>query len=476
LVHGRLLKSLLASRHDAAPPRPEELTRMETIPPLPPATGGSAVLKVVAIGLLGTCLIVPLALVWILVAERSARRDEVVTETVSSIGRAQTVGGVVLDLPYDALERQANGTMVTVTRHAFIHPEQLTIEATATPEIRHRSLYSVIVYRTAVKLRGTIVPPDLARLDAEATAVHWDRATTTVEISDLRGTLSVSPLTFGDRSVSLEPMSDASPFLAGIRGHTPLVAEATGAIPFAVDLTLAGSDALRFVPTGKATDVRLASPWRDPGFSGAFLPTSRATDGQGFQARWQVSYLARNFPHAWLDANVDRATMRGQRQASSFGVTFVQAVDHYQQTERAVKYGLLFVMLTFTVFLLWELLRNLRLHPVQYLLIGAALVVFYLLLLSLAEHMRFALAYAIAAGATIALVAAYAASVLAAGRRGALGIGAWLTALYGVLFVLLQLEDVALLVGTIFVFVMLALVMFLTRRIDWSGARVPEPV
>jgi inner membrane protein len=334
----------------------------------------------------------------------------------------------------------------------------------------------VIVYRTTVRMRGRIAPPDLARLNAEATLVHWDRATMTVEISDLRGTRAVSPLTFGDRAVSLEPMSGSSPFAAGIRGHTPLVAGETAAIPFAVDLTLAGSDVLRFVPTGKATDVRLASSWRDPGFHGAFLPTTRASDGEGFQARWQVSYLARNFPHAWLDASVDRTTMREQRAASSFGVTFVQAVDHYQQTERAVKYGLLFVMLTFTVFLLWELLRNLRLHPVQYLLIGAALVVFYLLLLSLAEHMPFVQAYAIAAGATIALVAGYSASVLAAGVRGALGIGAWLSALYGVLFVLLQLEDVALLVGTIFVFVMLALVMFLTRRIDWSGARVPEPV
>jgi inner membrane protein len=449
---------------------------MDTIPPLPPSTGGSAVLKVVAIGVLGTCLIVPLALVWILVAERAARKDAAVTETVSSIGRAQTVGGVVLDLPYEALERQANGTVVTVTRHAYIHPEQLTIEGTATPEIRHRGIYKVIVYRTAVKLRGTIAPPDVARLNAGATTVHWDRAATTVEISDLRGTLAVSPLTFGDRQVALEPMSESSPFAAGIRGLTPLAPDTTAAIPFSVDLTLAGSEALRFVPAGKSTDVRLASPWPDPGFSGAFLPTSREAGAQGFQARWQVSYLARNFPHAWLDANVDRMTMRNQRQASSFGVTFVQSVDHYQQTERAVKYGLLFVLLTFTVFLLWELLRNLRLHPIQYLLIGAALVVFYLLLLSLAEHMRFALAYGIAAGATIALVAGYSASVLSAGIRGAIGIGGWLTALYGVLYVLLQLEDVALLIGSIFVFVMLALVMFLTRRIDWSGGRVPEPV
>ena len=449
---------------------------MPAVPPLPPRTGGSAVLKVVAIGILGTCLMIPLTLIWILVAERSSRRDEVVKDTVSSIGRAQTVGGIVLDLPYEALERQANGATATVTRHAYVHPEQLTIAATATPEIRHRSLYEVIVYRTTVRMTGTITPPDLARLNAAPVAVHWDRAATTIEIADLRGTLAVSPLTFGDRQVTLEPTTETDVFAKGVRGVTPLAADAATPIPFAVDLTLAGSDALRFVPTGKATDVRLGAAWPDPGFSGAFLPTTRSTTADGFQARWQVSYLARSFPHAWIEGTVDRTAMQLQRSQATFGVSFVQPVDHYQKTERALKYGLLFVLLTFTVFLLWELLRNLRLHPVQYLLIGAALVVFYLLLLSLTEHMRFAIAYGVAAGATIALVAGYAASALATGVRGALGIGTWLSALYGVLFVLLQLEDVALLVGSVFVFVMLALVMFLTRRIDWSGARVPEPV
>jgi inner membrane protein len=449
---------------------------MTAVPPLPPRTGGSAVLKVVAIGVLATVLIVPLALVWILVAERSTRRDAAVTEIVSSIGRAQTVGGVVLDLPYDALERQPNGSTTTVTRHAYVHPDQLTIEATATPEVRHRSLYSVIVYRTSVRLKGTIRPPDLGKLNAAPVAIHWDRAATTVEISDLRGTLAVSPLLFGDRPLTLEPTTETAVFASGVRALTPLTPDGAAPVAFAVDLTLAGSDALRFLPTGKATTVRLGAGWPSPGFSGAFLPTTRTTTAQGFEAQWQVSYLARAFPQAWLEGTVDRTTLLYQRNQSTFGASFVQAVDHYQQTERAVKYGLLFVILTFTVFLLWELLRNLRLHPIQYLLIGAALVVFYLLLLSLAEHMWFAAAYGIAAAATIALVAGYSASVLAAGLRGALGIGAWLSALYGVLFVLLQLEDVALLVGSVFVFLMLALVMYLTRRIDWSGARVPEPV
>lgn len=448
-------------------------------PPLPPRAGPSAVLKVVVIGFIGTCLLVPLMMVWTLVAERSSRRDEVVTEVTASVGKAQTVGGIVLGIPYDVVQPAATGGTATVSRMAYVHPEQLTIDASLAPEVRRRTHYDVVVYRTKVRLTGTIAPPDLDRLGAGASTVHWDRATTTVEITDLRGTVAVSPLTFGDRTLTLEPMADTGAvFAPGVRGPTPLAGPDSGPIPFEITLTLAGSEALRILPAGKATEVKLTSPWPNPGFNGAFLPTTQSISAGGFTAAWQVSYLARTFPHAWLASDTDRGGMLTNRLNSTFGVTLVQGVDHYQQTERAVKYGLLFVLLTFTVFLLWELLRNLRLHPVQYLLIGAALVVFYLLLLSLAEHLAFSIAYGIAAGATVALVAAYSASVVEAGLRGALGIGAWLSALYGVLYVLLVLEDLALLVGSVFVFAVLAAVMFLTRRIDWGGwgARSPEPV
>jgi inner membrane protein len=453
-----------------------------TPPPLP-RPQPSAVLKVLVIGVIATCLFVPLMMVWSLVAERSSRREEVVTEVTASVGKAQTVGGIVLAVPYDVSQPAANGGTTTSTRVAYVHPEQLTIDASLVPEIRRRALYDVVVYRTRVRLTGTIAPPDFERLGAEASTVHWDRAATTVEITDLRGTLAVSPLTFGDRTVTLEPMADTGAvFAPGVRGPTPLPGPDAAPVPFEITLTLAGSEALRFLPTGKATEVKLTSPWPSPGFNGAFLPATQAITDSGFTAAWQVSYLARTFPHAWLSGNTDRGALLSNRLNSTFGVSLVQGVDHYQKTERAVKYGLLFVVLTFTVFLLWELLRGLQLHPVQYVLIGAALVVFYLLLLSLAEHLAFATAYGIAAGATAALVAAYSASVLAAGVRGALGIGAWLGALYGLLYVLLVLEDLALLVGSVFVFGVLAAVMFLTRRIDWGGwgplrePRATEPV
>jgi inner membrane protein len=443
------------------------------LPPLPPRTGSSALLKILAIGILGFCLLIPLALIWTLIEDRSTRRDQVVAETTASVGAPQAIGGIVLDVPYDVPERSQNGVVTLVTRHAYILPEQLSIEAALAPEVRRRSQYSAIVYRTTVRMQGTLGAPDVLKLAPDAAAVHWDRAAITVEITDLRGTLAVSPFRWGDREVALEPMNETGVFAHGVRGLAPLTPDATGPQRFAVDLTLAGSQSLRFVPSGKATEVSLSSPWPDPGFTGAFLPATRSVSPSGFSATWQVSYLARSFAHTWLSTAASLDALERQRAASSFGVNLVQTVDEYQQTERAVKYGLLFVLLTFTVFLLWELLKNLRLHPVQYVLIGCALVVFYLLLLSLAEQMAFGLAYLIAAGATVTLVAAYAASVLRAGLRGALGIGGWLSGLYGVLYVLLRLEDLALLVGSVFVFLVLAAVMYLTRRFDWNDMRVP---
>jgi inner membrane protein len=221
------------------------------------------------------------------------------------------------------------------------------------------------------------------------------------------------------------------------------------------------------VPTGKATEVSVTSSWPHPGFSGAFLPETRQTTAAGFTASWRVAYFARAYPQAWLNGAIDQDEHRRRVGASQFGLDLVQTVDQYQQAERATKYGLLFILLTFASFFLWELLQTLRLHPVQYLLVGCALIVFYLLLLSISEHVAFATAYLVAAGATVGLVGAYSAAILRAGLKGALVVGGWLASLYGLLFVLLQLEDVALLVGAIAVFAALALVMFLTRRVEW---------
>ena len=297
-------------------------------------------------------------------------------------------------------------------------------------------------------------------------------------MSDVRGLSAVSPLTFGDSRVELEPGGDQGPLMSGgLRAATPLgalmaagpqVTADQGGIPFAVNLTLAGTEALAFVPAGTATDVTLRSTWPDAGFSGAFLPESRQVSSAGVTAHWQVAHFARGYPQAWVKGATDEDDHRRRVAESEFSLALVQTVDQYRQAERAVKYGVLFILLTFVVFFLWEVLAALRLHPVQYLLVGSALVVFYLLLLSISDT-PFGAAYAISAAAITVLVAGYASAILRAGVRGASVVGGWLASLYGVLFVLLQLEDIALLVGALVVFVALASVMWLTRRIDWYG-------
>jgi inner membrane protein len=235
---------------------------------------------------------------------------------------------------------------------------------------------------------------------------------------------------------------------------------------------MGGSSRLVVVPAGDETVVSLSSPWPDPSFDGAWLPGQRQVGAGGFDATWRVLNLARNFPSHWTDRQVDERRLS----ASAFGVSFLSPVDTYRTNERAVKYQLLFLGLTFLCFTLIELLAALRVHPVQYLLVGLALCLFYLLLLSLSEQIGFSRAYPIAAAAVVVLVTAYVRSVLATPAR-ALVIGGFLSALYGFLYVLLQIQDYALLVGSAGLFAVLGAVMWLTRRVDWYalGARTPEP-
>jgi inner membrane protein len=227
-------------------------------------------------------------------------------------------------------------------------------------------------------------------------------------------------------------------------------------------LALAGSDSLRLLPAGSDTEVHLSSLWTDPSFEGAYLPVERAVNEAGFEAKWKVLRLARGFPPQWKSGDVALA----QLDSSLVGVRLLSPVDAYTTTDRAVKYELLFIYLTFGAMFLVEVMARRRVHPVQYALIGFALCLFYLLLLSLAEHTGFLVAYATAAVAITLLIAGYSRAVLGTRGRTA-AVAALVSTLYLYLFVLLQIQDYALLVGSVGLFVALAIVMYLTRGIDW---------
>lgn len=429
----------------------------------------SVTAKLVVIVFLTCLLVVPLGMVWALVAERAERRDDVVAEVGAIWGRQQTVGSVALSVPFDTVS-VAGGVATRTSRRAVVLPSTLTIEADLVPEVRRRSIFSVNLYRTSLRVSGTFAIPDIARLGVTPETVRWQQATFDAGVTDLRGMVSVTPLDWGGEPIALEPSAGDGPLGPGLRAITPVRAGAV--VPFRLEMVVAGSDRLMFMPSGADTHVTLRSSWTSPGFTGSLLPLAHEIGPDGFQAEWRSNHLARPLPQAWIDTSVDPRTIQDKAASSAFGLNLVTTIDHYRQTERAVKYGVLFIALTFAVFLVWDLVERLRLHPVQYLLVGLALIVFYLLLLSLSEQLRFAAAYGTAAAATVALVAGYASRVLAAGRRG-LAMAGWLGLLYGLLYVLLSLEDLALLVGSIVVFLALAAVMYFTRGVDWYGTRDP---
>jgi inner membrane protein len=244
----------------------------------------------------------------------------------------------------------------------------------------------------------------------------------------------------------------------------PIDLDALGAQPVDVQITLklAGTEALQLLPLARSTDVTMRAPWNDPSFIGAALPLEHAIDAHGFRARWHLLDLNRSYGQHWTD----REDMRAALAASAFGVQLYQPVDVYQRNVRAGKYGLLFIAMTFVAFFLFEVLKRLRVHPVQYLLVGAALATFYVVLLALSEQIGFGPAYALAAAAVVLLVGGYAMAVLRARRAGAL-LGGVLGLIYAMLYGLIAAEQYALLVGALALLVVVGLMMYLTRRIDW---------
>jgi inner membrane protein len=433
-------------------------------------------LKIVILAFLMIVLLIPLAMIGNIVSERQQRARQVYAEVAQGWGSAQTVGPVLLSVPYRESVTEPNGRIVTFDRTARFLPEDLQIDAQVEPEVRRRSLYDVVVYTAHVKMTGYFRRPNLAlvRLDPSAT-VLWDDAKVTLPVTERKGIVPGATLKWRETGMELSPSAPA-PFAPAL--GTGLEASATGLregesemkLPFEIKMDVKGTGSIQLQPSGKSTVVHLTAPWRDPSFMGGFLPDSREVTDQGFDATWRLTSLSRPYPQAWRDGEFSESDLSANLARAAFGATFIQTVDAYQQTDRSIKYGALFILLTFTTFVLVELLQSVRVHPVQYLMVGAALCLFYLLLLSLSEHLRFGVAYAIGAAATIGVITMYTMNVLGGLRQG-LMTGTGLTGLYVFLYVLLQLEDYALLTGSVALFLILAFLMFITRRINWYELR-----
>jgi inner membrane protein len=446
--------------------------------------------KIALVLILALLVQLPLGMIDGLTAERKARRDSVVADIAHSAAEAQQLAGPVILVPYTRRTTQVttrsddSGRKQSVSRERIrkgwvaLLPETLAIDGALRLQTKRRGIYSARLYTGEFELRGRfVVPPEhpIRRSDPE---VEWGHALLVIGVSDPRGIREGLRIDWDGAPLALLPGgADAVPVLArGIHADlgpvSPTAATAPAEHRFRITLALRGSQRLDIVPLGRSTRVALASDWPHPSFTGRVLPEAdtRISDA-GFAATWATTHYASNLAQALQGC---LRTMRCDDYArGAFGVAFIEPVELYLTTERAVKYGFLFIGLTFAAFFLFELLAGLAIHPVQYALVGVALAVFFLLLLSLSEHFAFARAYACAALACVALIGFYLRFVLRGARRGLL-FGAALGGLYALLYAILRLEDHALLMGSTLLFALLAATMIGTRRIDWYRVGLPR--
>ncbi len=435
----------------------------------------SQMLRLLLVGFLALLLQIPIALIAELVSERQERRQEAAAEVSSKWGNTQIITGPALVVPYTHrwTEFGTGGQEVTRTevRNAIFLPERLHTRGSIDSETRYRGIFSVPVYRLGLTVEGEFARPSFSELGVEPAAVDWERTYLAVGISDSRAIQEETAVSWNGQPVSFLPGTGA--FLDGIAGiHAVVaVADAPERFKFSFPLSLNGSLGLYLTPFGQQTAVELQSDYGHPSFQGNWLPAELSVSATGFQAKWSIPFLGRNYPQAWpAEAKMSEAI-----DGSRFGVELVHPVDHYRMAERSVKYAFLFILLPFAVVWLIEVLVGVRVHPIQYLMLGAALCLFYLLELSLSEHIGFPLAYALASISIIALVGAYSAAVLHRKQLASL-LAAGVALLYAYLYILLMNEDYALLIGSLGLFVILAAVMYATRRVDWytAGSRPPE--
>lgn len=412
-------------------------------------------------------LLAPLGMVEYKIAERQSRQHEVQREIASSASSEQTLSGPYLAVTYQmreqVREKLSDGGTRTVNRlsdlkTALIPARDLHIDGKADVEIRSRGIYKARLYKLTAGISGEFRLPRNYGLPGNAQDIVPQGAYLVMNLSDLRGMLNSPKATVDGKQYEFEPGNVGSHAGNGMHVVLPKFALAEEhSIKFDFPLELQGMGRLAVQPSGDNTEVTLESSWPHPSFGGSYLPRTRSVDASGFKARWQVPRLARNSnPAAIVGAHSDGV----------FAVSFIDPVDVYLLSERSVKYGLLFVVLTFTAFFLFELTQRLRIHPMQYLLVGLALAMFFLLLISLSEHAPFALAYLASGGACVMLIGVYLGGVMRSPKAALLFSGG-LSALYGMLYVVLQSEDNALLMGSVVMFGALAAAMLLTRRLDW---------
>ncbi|KKB47532.1 cell envelope integrity protein CreD [Parabacteroides gordonii] len=427
----------------------------------------SITFKALVIGFLTIILLIPGIMIQDLIRERQDRSVETIEKINAKWSNAQTICGPVLTIPYTT-QVDANNKTVLQEHTISITPENLNIDTQLFPEERYYGIYKTILYKSEIDLSGNFDKINYQKTDNST--IHWDQAYLTIGVSDLRGITENISFTLDNKQYPVEAAGNYDRLMGKIlvvslnNADTLLTGQP---LNFNCKLKLNGSSNINFIPIGKTSKVHVAGTWKSPGFIGNFSPEHTITEN-GFDANWSVLRFNRSIPETWIDNQVETF------EDASFGVNLIDPVNHYQQNMRSAKYAFMFIALTFVVFFFVEILTKKRIHPIQYLLVGIALILFYSLLLSISEQINFGIAYLIASIATIGLITVYTHSIFK-NKVQTGGLAAMLCMLYIFLYVVLQLEDIALLIGSVGLFIILGIIMFFSRKINWYRQEEETP-
>ncbi|MBK5722207.1 cell envelope integrity protein CreD [Dysgonomonas sp. Marseille-P4677] len=418
------------------------------------------VVKIIVVAVLAVIMLLPITMIENLIEGREQNQQSAQEDITNKWGGSQCITGPVLVLPYESgLDKNQN----PIINYAYFLPDDYKVDGEINTEERSRTLFNTLVYQSDLKISGKFALPDYAKLNIKSEQVRWQNAFVLLGIPYLQGIKSKINFVVNGKPLDVQPGVRSNNVIdSGVTINMPIDSSAQ-IFEFSFDLGLNGSEGLYFTPIGKENRIHLKSPWNTVSFNGDFLPSDRRINEQGFDASWNVFDYNRNYVQMWTGGN-------DVLKKSNLGVDFKYPVDKYQMTMRSVKYAIIFIVLTFVVFFLVELLSKKRIHPVQYLLVSCALVLFYTLLLAISEHLSFGISYLIAAAATTLLITVYSTTMFRNMKQTTI-MAMFLIALYVYLYIILQQENMALLFGAIGLFVALAVVMFVLRKVDWYKDR-----
>jgi len=431
----------------------------------------SVTVKLAFISFLVLLLLIPSSMIDGLITERAARQEQTIKEVSDQYSGSQLIQGPVLVIPYrtqiTSKDSKGKETVEESIENLYILPNELNYKAKLTSDVLHRGIYEVGVYNTGIKVSGNFTPADLGVVSLSAAQLIPEKAKLIFRISDLKGLKTNPQVKINGQTLTAEPATFENLFANSLQVPVNLKGLVDQTIPFQFDLDLKGSDELSFLHIGKTTDVELTGNWPSPSFDGRYLPDSRTISKDGFSAKWRMLYYNRRYPQQWT---VDNHMLTDDKKAAdaTFGVKLRLPVDQYQKTTRTSKYAILIIMLTFISLFLTELIGKRKVHMFNYILIGAAMIIYYTLLLSFSEQIGFNLAYLVASVATITLVAVFLGSLLN-NTKAAIIFSAILTLFYSFIYVIIQLEDLALMIGSIALFMIVATLMYFSRKINWDG-------